>query len=207
MSTHSIDPHELAERGITPKELKLLRRSNLIEGLEPDEEVVCVIHRHPMGLILLYIVTVIAFLSAVSLIAYIVPQTLSEGSTITSNSLAAFSVIVLALIAIIGLLVATYVYGGNRLIITNKNVTQILQRSLFVRKVSELSMSNVEDVSASQEGILQSLFGYGTLRIQTAGEMENFIFIYCPRPNFFGRIVSEARQEYADSLTETSSSH
>jgi hypothetical protein len=73
---------------------------------------------------------------------------------------------------------------------------------LFIRKVSRLSMANVEDVTAEQRGILATIFNYGTLTIQTAGTMENFIFTYCPRPNDFAHRVLEARQAYALSLEE-----
>jgi hypothetical protein len=56
----------------------------------------------------------------------------------------------------------------------------------------------VEDVSAEQKGFLPTFFNYGTLVVQTAGEMENFVFPYCPNPNKYADRILDARQAYAD---------
>jgi uncharacterized membrane protein YdbT with pleckstrin-like domain len=81
-------------------------------------------------------------------------------------------------------------------------LVQIIQKSLFIRKISRLSFSNVEDVTAEQRGILASIFNYGTLLIQTAGTEDNFEFKYCPTPNKYADEIIEARQRYARSLEE-----
>lgn len=175
-----------------------LRSKTSIEGLDVGEELVCIIRRHPIGLLMLYLGAIVSMLSVGFAGYFLLGQFTTEEER--SSVIAGISVLLLflAMFVGIGLVIATYVYEHNKLIITNKNVTQILQRSLFSRKVSELSMSNVEDVSADKTGILQTVFNYGVLRIQTAGELENFMFIYCPRPNYYGRIILDARQKYAD---------
>src|SRR5205085_12316471 len=99
--------------------------------------------------------------------------------------------------------VAIYVYTQCRILVTNKNLVQILQKTLFNRKVSRLSMSNVEDVNAEQRGILATIFNYGTLTVQTAGEMDNFIFTLCPNPNKYAEQILEAREAYANALRES----
>jgi guanylate kinase len=68
-------------------------------------------------------------------------------------------------------------------------------------------MSNVEDVSEEQRGILASIFSYGTLTVQTAGEMENFIFTLCPNPAALADRIIEARQAYAQSVQEENEAH
>jgi uncharacterized membrane protein YdbT with pleckstrin-like domain len=88
------------------------------------------------------------------------------------------------------------------LLVTDMNLVQILQKGLFVRKVSRLSMSNVEDVTAEQKGILPTIFNYGTLTVQTAGEMENFVFPYCPNPNKYADRILDARQAFVDKENE-----
>jgi uncharacterized membrane protein YdbT with pleckstrin-like domain len=137
---------------------------------------------------------------ALGLALFIIPQLFGEDQRAGAVTLLLVLMVVAAALVGIGLLVATYVYRQSRLIISNKNVTQVIQRSLFSRKVSELSLSNVEDVNVDQHGILATIFNYGVLNIQTAGEIENFVFTYCPRPNYYGRIILAARQAYADQL-------
>ena len=63
-------------------------------------------------------------------------------------------------------------------------------------------MSNVEDVSAEERGILSTVFDYGTIVVQTAGALENFIFPYCPQPSKYADQIIEARQRYARALEE-----
>ena len=77
-----------------------------------------------------------------------------------------------------------------------------MQKTLFNRKVSRLSMSNVEDVNEEQRGIISSLFNYGTLTVQTAGTEDNFVFTLCPDPTKLADKIIEARQAYARSLEE-----
>jgi uncharacterized membrane protein YdbT with pleckstrin-like domain len=74
-----------------------------------------------------------------------------------------------------------------------------MQKTLFNRKVSRLSMSNVEDVNEEQRGIIASIFNYGTLTVQTAGTEDNFIFTMCPNPAQLADKIIEARQAYAKS--------
>lgn len=104
----------------------------------------------------------------------------------------------LGLFILIGLYIATVVYRESRLVVTDKNITQTLQQSLFNRKISQLSMANVEDVTAEQKGFIPHLLDYGTLFVETAGEQENFKFIYTPHPNAIAKEILEAREKYIE---------
>ncbi len=60
-------------------------------------------------------------------------------------------------------------------IVTNERIIDIQQTGLFNRSVSELYLTQVQDVSGKQIGIAQSIFGYGNVIIQTAGSKTNFV--------------------------------
>lgn len=83
----------------------------------------------------------------------------------------------LATAIIIGL-VALIVYRGNRLFITNKRVIQIITESLVSTSMNKIDLWSVEDVSFHQNGILQKLFHYGTLRLATVGDETTYTFKY-----------------------------
>jgi uncharacterized membrane protein YdbT with pleckstrin-like domain len=68
-------------------------------------------------------------------------------------------------------------------IVTDQRVVDIDQFGLFRRKISELQLDAVQDVSSSRKGIFQTMFNYGDLEIQTAAERENFEFSSVPRPD------------------------
>jgi uncharacterized membrane protein YdbT with pleckstrin-like domain len=141
---------------------------------------------------------VIALL-ALAVLAF--PSIFSSLSVNSNMLLFAAMVFSIALIFFI-LFIATYVYRQSKLIVTDQNLIQILQNGLFSRKVSRLSVSNVEDVSADQHGFLQTLFIYGTLTVETEGEMKNFVFPYCPNPNKYADQILDARQAYANRLKD-----
>lgn len=165
--------------------------------LDADEHVVTIVHRSFIGIVFIYLEALgaIAALLALAILAF--PGIFSSLSANSNMLLALAAVFAIALIFLI-LFLATYIYRQSKLIVTDKNLIQILQRGLFVRKISRLSMSNVEDVTAEQKGILPTVFNYGTLTVQTAGEMENFVFPYCPNPNKYANSILDARQAYAD---------
>lgn len=167
-----------------------------IESIGKGEHEICMIHRHPVGLILLYFQFILATFLGFGLIGYLLKQFFS-GETLTRYSIALslVSIFILALIALL-LLLVTFIYGQNKIILSDLNVTQISQRGIFNRQVSELSLANVEDVTSEQKGIFPTIFNYGVLRIETAGEQNNFHFIYCPKPSYYGKIVLDARDSF-----------
>ncbi len=61
-------------------------------------------------------------------------------------------------------------------IITNERIVNIEQKGLFVRHISELNFSRVQDVTATVEGLLPTVLNYGDVLVQTAGEEKRFMF-------------------------------
>lgn len=99
---------------------------------------------------------------------------------------------------------AHVVYQGNRWIITTDSLTQVTQIGLFKRTSSQLSLANLEDVTVNQNGLFQSLVGYGTLRVETAGERSKFVFPFCPNPNKCAKEIIGAHEAYiAENPAET----
>ena len=78
---------------------------------------------------------------------------------------------------IIGM-VALKIYRGNRLFITNKHAIQLVMATLVSSSVNVIDLSSVEDVSFRQNGILQKMFHYGTLRLATVGDETTYTFPY-----------------------------
>lgn len=70
------------------------------------------------------------------------------------------------------------VYRGNKLFITNKHVVQFVMSSLVSSSVNTIDLASVEDASFRQDGLLQKLFHYGTLRLATVGEETTYTFKY-----------------------------
>ena len=169
--------------------------------LEEGESILKVVHRSFIGLISIYLVVIAAITAMFVLLVTISPNAFDTSSTSISPQLMAIIVLGSVLLVLV-LFTVTYIYRQSKLLVTDRSLVQIMQKSLFNKKVSRLSMSNVEDVSEEQRGILASIFNYGTLMVQTAGTLENFIFTMCPNPSGLADRIIEARQDYARKIEE-----
>ncbi len=169
-----------------------------IEDVGPGETKLVEIRKHPFGIISLYIQTLFGMTVALGLMYVLLQQFATDDTASQLNA-------VFAIIAIVGvggtllvLFIAGFVYHQNFLIVTDKNITEVLQRTLFNRQVSELSMANIEDISSFQKGIFATIFNYGTMVVETAGEQNNFVFTFCPRPSYHCKILLDARQRFVE---------
>ena len=87
-------------------------------------------------------------------------------------SIGAIGVIIFAVLVLIGIVIAArtlMLWDADVLVITNERVVDVDQKGLLARKVTEASLSVIQDVSWKREGIAQTVFRMGTLQIQTAG--------------------------------------
>jgi len=80
-------------------------------------------------------------------------------------------------------------------IVTNERIVNIVQNGFFKREVSELHLHQVQDVNAAVKGIFPTMFHYGDILIQTAGEKENFIFKSIPHPYRVSRKIIDLLEE------------
>ena len=83
----------------------------------------------------------------------------------------------LAAAVIMGLIALT-TYRGNKLYVTNKRVIQLMMNSLVSSSTNTIDLVSVEDVSFHQNGLLQRLLHFGTLRLSTIGDETTYTFKY-----------------------------
>ncbi len=172
-------------------------------GIPGGETKLIVIKRHPFGLVALYLQAFVGLAVAFGLIWFIVPSVLTGDLQQQVQHWISIIGIVAVLLTAFLLLVATSVYLKNQWTVTDDSIQQVQQFGLFRRQTSELSMANIEDISAEQSGILATAFGFGTLKVETAGERSNFHFQYCPQPNKYAQIILQARERFIESEPET----
>lgn len=73
-------------------------------------------------------------------------------------------------------------YYLDVVIVTDRRIVEAVQDGLFSRSVSELDLARVQDVTSEVRGFVATMFNYGKVTVQTAGEVEHFAFekIYNP---------------------------
>ena len=68
-------------------------------------------------------------------------------------------------------------------VVTNERVIDIEQRGLFNRITSELHLANIQDVTSEVKGIMHTFLDYGDVFVQTAAEVDRFMFKGVPHPD------------------------
>jgi hypothetical protein len=106
------------------------------------------------------------------------------------------SVIIAAVLASIIMLM---LFRGNKLFITNKRVIQTIMLSPVSTSLNIIDLSSVEDASFSQNGLMQKLFHYGTLRLSTVGDETTYTFTFSDiSPNELkeiSKLISESKKK------------
>lgn len=144
-------------------------------GQHENEEVLRVIHRHWFNIFAHFFVI---FISSVLLIGSFLAFPLLFPEMLDAKNARLFLFVentFFIFIWLFGFLVWIDYYF-DVWIITDERIVNIEQKGLFVRHISELNFSRIQDVTAEVEGILPTVLNYGDVLVQTAGEENRFIF-------------------------------
>jgi uncharacterized membrane protein YdbT with pleckstrin-like domain len=81
-------------------------------------------------------------------------------------------------------------------IVTDQRIINIEQRGMFNREIAEHDLDKIQDVSGIQKGFFQTLFSYGDVHVQTAGEIQRFIFRQVDNPFDVVRKINKLIQSH-----------
>lgn len=84
-------------------------------------------------------------------------------------------------------------YRNDLWVITNQRVVDSIRRHWFHHRMASADVLDIEDMSVIREGLLPTLFNFGDVRCQTAGEVPNFILAGIPNPAEILGLVDAAR--------------
>ncbi len=177
--SRAVDP---VEPTVSPETIKRHEESvaryptlNLSKG----EYIISEVRRHPIGLVMPIIVgAVLALFVLIGLALY--PELVPTGNP-PFASLLLPAILSLVLIGL-GVYIVVWVYENNKFFLTNESVIQEIQTSLFAHNEQTVSLSNIEDASYTQHGLLQQLLGYGSIRLSTEGDETTYRFHYVTNP-------------------------
>ena len=151
-------------------------------GQAADEPVFIFVRPYPIAFIPTALIFVFVFV--LSLIAQFLLRShqLIDFENFTAN-VGIMLLGVFQLITLIVFFVAVFDFYFDIVIVTDRRLVDIDQEQLFFRRISELSLEDIEDVSSQVKGLFATVFDYGLIEIQTAGARENFYMhnIHFPR--------------------------
>jgi len=169
-------------------------------NLHPHEEIKYVIRHHWAG-----------FLGTIGIVLAlaIFPLLLIFAARLAlGDQIASYSMLLVVLVASFYIFLLTFLFGSwinyyyDIIFITSERIINIAQEGLLARKSSELTLDEVQNVTADVSGFLQSFFNYGILVIETAGAgtgdnphtpgLQGYFTVHdTPNPNLVARVIMD----------------
>lgn len=164
--------------------------------LDSDEQIIMDARRHWINIVPVWL-SAVALVAVGIAVSYLFGRFPTGVSQVVPAFLPGLLVGVLVVLAGLILVSGLWVYRQNRLVLTTKHLIKVEQDGLFSRKVSQLSLSRVQDVNGSHRGILATILRFGTVEVQSAGEDEEFIFPQMPDPSGIADRLMKAHDQYS----------
>lgn len=171
--------------------------------LSKGEYVAMEVRRHPIGLISIWTLIIVLVILTLAILPFYSMNresiasifSIHPGALPTTTALT-LPIFALAALFLLGGLVAVYVYNSNLFYLTNESIIQYIQSSIFSTKEQQINLVNIDDVSYRQQGILQQVLNYGTVRVSTEGDERNpYVFYFVAKPQLVVRTINDAMEE------------
>lgn len=173
----------------------------LFPGQKTDEKIVLFVRRHLIS----FLPTV--FLTFLMMVLPIVILSITINNFMLTKYSNLFQYFVLGSSAYILFILTFFIvnwidYYFDILIITDSRLVNIEQNGLFNRQISQVDLLRVQDVSTSVKGIIPTMFNYGSVVVQTAGESNSthpgssdFTMLSLPNPQHIAQTILRLNQE------------
>ncbi len=168
-------------------------------GLSENEYVISVVRRHYIGLAPAFLAAVVLLTTIFSVMVY--SNSLASGLQLGGVTfISPFVIIALGFAFMLAVLLVTYVsyfiFSNNKIYLTNESVFQTIQIGLFNKREQTISLQNIEDSSYKQQGLLQQLFDYGSIRLSTIGNENTYRLSYVANPKAQVDILNNAVESF-----------
>ncbi len=92
-------------------------------------------------------------------------------------------------------------------VVTDKKVIDANQKSLFSREVSTVEIEKIQDVTVDVDGLIATIFGYGTLKIQTAGDAREFVMTFVADAEACKQTILESQSRVREEVLQRQSAY
>lgn len=173
-------------------------RGKLFPSQAREERIFLLIRKHWFNYVIFFFLSLLAIIPVVvTFFVWINNPTIFTAASgqvvITSLSIFILSVLAVQLYGFVGYYLDVY-------IVTDQRIVDIKQDGYFKRQISELHLHQVQDVNARVEGVWETLFHFGDVHIQTAGERENFVFKSIPHPYLVAKQIVDLHQAHIETI-------
>jgi hypothetical protein len=160
-------------------------------SLSDGEFVIVDVKRHPIGLLSIWLIDllVVGFIIVTVIFVYRQAASLGDmGVAINSDLILGVAMLVTILVLLLGYVGTIYV--------TNESVIQKIRTGLFASREQIIALSGIEDASYHQDGLLQYMLGYGSIRLSTIGDETTYRFNLVQNPQRELTTLNNAVEEF-----------
>lgn len=152
-------------------------------NISEAEYIISAVRRHPIGMAIPITATIlaVAFIASVLISYSAIMDALGIFNPPAFGTIFLVGVLLILLI-LVGCYISVWIYRANKFFLTNESVVQEIQTGLFSHHEQTVSLANIEDASYKQQGVLQLLFNYGSIRLSTEGDETTYRFAYVSNP-------------------------
>lgn len=157
-------------------------------SFQPDEHEIVRVRKHWFVLTVAIFGTILAAFLPVILALIIIPALIQGAPGVLPLIFFFGSLwVVLCIIALANIWTSFYL---DIWIVTNKRIMYIEQVRLFSREVTTLRIDRIQDATVTYHNFIETMLGFGTLRIQSAGAVADDLEIRgIPKPDHVKQIV------------------
>lgn len=159
--------------------------------LEKDENIVIEVRKHPFVFIVHTLVSL--FFALAPLLAFILIRFATDFTITPKNYwllLCGYGLWVLVMWVIYFIQWTDYYL--DVWYITDKKIYDVLQKGFFHRQISVLRFDAIQDVTVEIKGVIPTLFDFGTIHVQTAGETSvDFTLTDARSPHKIKTVISD----------------
>lgn len=180
------------------------------KGQRENEAILAVIHRHWFD-IATHFILIILFTGILGATFFALPSAASQSGMFSSLTVILFIQNTFLLLIWMYAFLVWIDYYFDVWIITNERIINIEQKGLFVRSVSELKFSRIQDVTSEVRGMIPTILNFGDVKIQTASDEDFFLFRQVPDPYYVKDVIMERirteRDEEINRMVVATQSH
>lgn len=180
--------------------MKPIKRANIdLFEHDPEEIIIGEAYRHNIGMLFIFFSAGLIIVLLTVLVGIteknqgVITDTFPFEGAGVSSALGLF-LLVMVVVILLGAVAAAYVYRKNYFVLTDQKLVMVRTFNPVHRKVSQLSIGDIQDVSVEQPTLMSRMFKYATLVVETAGEQSNLRMTLIADPFDVNKAIVQAHE-------------
>ncbi|MFA6227778.1 MAG: PH domain-containing protein [Patescibacteria group bacterium] len=162
---------------------------NAIPNKRPNELVLAHLWPHPLvfiGIFLSYLVLFVIPPVIYAFINFVTPGVFDNLAIMPVLLALMFAYYLLIMVFMLTVWMDNYLDVDT---LTNERLILRTQKGLFNRTVSDIELYRIQNVSVNQKGLFKTIFNYGDVKVETAGEDPGFVLASINNPIKISRLI------------------